>query len=66
MTPERRKQHNRELVERMRAGEKLSSFSSQASFFPPRPLVKKSTEDLLRLFGPGESPRIPSKESESL
>jgi len=46
-----RKRENRELIRRMRCGEQLWSFDSQASFYPPRPLTKKDPELVKKLFG---------------
>lgn len=44
---ERRDEHNKQILERYKAGETLSQFSSTLSFFPPRPVIKKD-EDLVK------------------
>ena len=46
-----RKERNQELVRKMRAGESLSSFDSQASWFPERPKIEKNLEALQKLYG---------------
>lgn len=46
-----RKNRNKELVERMRAGERLSNFSAQLSWFPPRPQIKKDENLISKLYG---------------
>lgn len=46
-----RTNHNRELLKRMEAGESLSSFDSQSSWFPPRPVLEKDQEAVKRLYG---------------
>jgi hypothetical protein len=49
-----RKASNDDLIRRMRAGEKLSSFNAHSSWFPPRPLIQKDSESIKRLFEPEE------------
>lgn len=46
----KRDERNKDLVDRMRAGEKLSSFSPQASWFPPRPAIKKDKSLMAKLY----------------
>ena len=46
-----RKERNQELVQKMRAGESLSSFDSQASWFPSRPKIEKNLEAIQKLYG---------------
>lgn len=60
-----RKVRNKELLQKMKNGEKLMSFDSQASWFPPRPPVKKDDKELSRLFGTTASPKVLSKKSRS-
>lgn len=55
-----RKKHNQELINKMRNGESLRSFDSQASWFPPRPVLKKDEEAMSRLYTQGVSSRSPS------
>ena len=52
-----RRQHNQDLIRRMRSGESLNSFDSKASWYPPRPIIKKDIIEIARLYGPhGRSP----------
>ncbi|MBC61830.1 MAG: hypothetical protein CMP11_05175 [Zetaproteobacteria bacterium] len=46
-----RKVMNEDLINRMKKGESLSSFNSLSSWFPPRPLVKKDNDAVVRLYG---------------
>lgn len=46
-----RRQHNDDLLRRMRSGEALWSFDSNASWFPERPKIKKDPKALARLYG---------------
>ncbi len=53
-----RSSHNKELIRRMRNGESLTSFDSQSSWFPPRPIIEKDAEAINRLYsGKAESKR---------
>ena len=45
-----RKMHNQDLIRRMRAGEPLNSVDSKASWYPPRPLIKKDKVEMDRLY----------------
>lgn len=45
-----RKQRNADLLRRMRSGEPLTSFDSRASWFPPRPIIKKDAREIERLY----------------
>ncbi len=49
-TLESRKSHNEELIRRMKSGEALWSYDSQASWFPPRPTIEKDPEAIKRLY----------------
>lgn len=42
----RRKLKNEDLVHRMREGESLALLPQTATFFPPRPIIKKDTKAL--------------------
>lgn len=46
-----RLERNSELVRRMRNGEQLTSFNSQASWYPPRPIIEKNQEAIHKLYG---------------
>lgn len=46
-----RRQHNAELIRRMRNGESLTSFDSKASWYPPRPIIQKDKAEMARLYG---------------
>lgn len=50
---ELRKKRNVELIRRMRDGEALKSFDSQASWFPPRPVIEKDSSAIDELYGKG-------------
>jgi len=43
---ERRKEHNKRVLELVRAGDGLSSFDPMKSWFPPRPIIKKDKDAL--------------------
>jgi hypothetical protein len=47
----RRQEHNRQLLEKMVSGEPLRAFDSQASWFPPRPVIKKDPKAIEKLYG---------------
>lgn len=51
-----RRQHNAELIRRMRNGEALSAFDSKASWFPPRPVIKKDEREMRRLYDDSQRP----------
>ncbi len=51
-----RKERNSEVVRRMRNGEQLSSFNSQSSWFPPRPVIEKDPSALEKLYGDSVMP----------
>jgi hypothetical protein len=46
-----RKERNQEILRKMRAGESLTSFDSQASWFPERPKIEKNLEAIQKLYG---------------
>jgi len=45
---EKRKQRNNEILAKLRNGESLSTIPGSATWFPPRPIIKK---DLTKLYG---------------
>jgi len=47
---DKRLKHNQDIVRRMRQGETLSGFSSESSFFPPRPIIKKDLAVVKKLY----------------
>ena len=49
-TGDRRKEHNSDLVRRMRSGEPLNAIDSKASWYPPRPIIKKDQVEMARLY----------------
>lgn len=51
-----RRQHNSELIRKMRNGESLTSFDSKASWYPPRPVIEKDKREMARLYDPSMSP----------
>ncbi len=63
-----RKKHNADLLSRMRDGENLQSYSAQASWYPPRPILKKDSAAIAELYGKkeggsAESPKDTDKSS---
>ncbi len=46
-----RQERNTELLRRMVNGEKLSSFNSVDSWYPPRPIVEKDEQAINQLYG---------------
>jgi hypothetical protein len=46
-----RADRNRDLIRRMNNGENLTTFSSAASWFPPRPTIAKDPQALAQLYG---------------
>jgi hypothetical protein len=52
-TVDARKEHNADLIRRMRNGENLYSFDSAASWYPPRPVIAKDPEAVKSLYGKG-------------
>lgn len=62
---DRRKKHNLDLIKRMQDGESLTSFDSSASWFPPRPVIRKDAKALARLYKKGKNSGE-GEESESL
>jgi hypothetical protein len=47
---ELRRQHNLDLMRRMRGGESLNAYDSKASWFPPRPVIKKDEKEVSRVY----------------
>jgi hypothetical protein len=45
-----RKKHNQELIRRMRNGDSLKSFDNIASWYPPRPVIKKDPKAIEMLY----------------
>lgn len=46
-----RKQHNSDLIRRMRNGEPLNTIDSKSSWYPPRPVIKKDEGEMARVYG---------------
>jgi hypothetical protein len=46
-----RRDRNTELLRRMRSGEQLTSFNSNASWFPPRPIIEKDSRAIRQIYG---------------
>jgi len=47
MDEKKRKQENDRIIERMKRGENLTTVPAEATWFPPRPIIKK---DLSKLY----------------
>ncbi len=65
---DKRRDHNQDLLRRMRSGESLRSVDSRSSWFPPRPMIQKDQEAISRLYNltAKESSRGAETSSESL
>lgn len=50
MKEDQRKRENDALLEKMRKGESLATVSVQATWWPPRPIIKKDLVAQKRLF----------------
>jgi len=50
-----RKRRNLEVLRRLRAGDSLQSISMEASFFPPRPCIRKDWVAMRKLYEKNES-----------
>jgi hypothetical protein len=46
-----RRQHNDDVLKRMRNGESLSRMDSRSTWFPPRPSIAKDPDAMKRLYG---------------
>lgn len=53
-----RKQHNSELIRRMRNGEPLNAVDSKASWFPPRPIIQKDPREIARVYNTPGLPEV--------
>lgn len=53
-----RQERNTELLRRMANGEKLSSFNSIDSWYPPRPITEKDEEAINQLYGSNVDERL--------
>ncbi len=47
---QKRRQHNTDLIHRMRQGESLRQFDKEMSWFPPRPLIAKDRNAITNLY----------------
>lgn len=56
----KRKAKNDELIERMRAGESLSSFDKNQSWYPNRGVIKKDKDAIAKLYGEAEKKDKPT------
>ena len=50
MKEDRRKKENDALLEKMRKGESLTTVSTSATWWPPRPIIKKDLALQKKLF----------------
>ena len=46
-----RDDRNSDVLRRMRSGEQLTSFDSQSSWYPPRPIIEKDQGAIRKLYG---------------
>lgn len=47
---ERRKSQNDEVLAKFRRGQSLAIVDQQATWWPPRPIIKKNAADMARLY----------------
>ena len=59
---EERKKKNKDLLDRMKKGENLSSFSKEESWFPRRPSIPKDQEAIEKLYGKDPDKHKPKPE----
>jgi hypothetical protein len=45
-----RRQHNQDILRRLRSGEALMSYDSKDSWYPPRPIIKKDEREMARVY----------------
>ncbi len=45
-----RSKHNSEILKKMQEGEDLTRYSTEASWFPVRPIIKKDGDAIRKLF----------------
>lgn len=62
---DRRRQRNSDLIRRMRNGEQLNAIDSKASWYPPRPVIKKDQDEMARLYNGVERRASPRDAVES-
>jgi hypothetical protein len=48
---ENRKNHNEDVIKRLRRGEPLCRVDAASTWFPPRPILSKDPEAMKRLYG---------------
>ncbi len=53
-----RKARNAEILRKLDNGESISSFNSQSSWFPPRPVIEKDPTAVKRLYGAKPDKRL--------
>jgi len=51
MDKDKRKERNKNLIERMKRDEPLNLYEPTSTFFPPRPVIAKNKKDIERLYG---------------
>jgi len=49
-----RRKRNEEILEKFFKGESLAKVPPQATWFPPRPIIKKDHKEMARLYGTEE------------
>lgn len=54
---EARKCRNKEILKKFFAGESLCLIPAAATWFPPRPIIKKDKKEIERLYGKDENER---------
>lgn len=53
-----RRERNAAIVEKVKSGAPIApAVSTQALFFPPRPIIKKDAKEMARLYGTDEEDR---------
>jgi hypothetical protein len=56
---ERRRRANAALLEKFRNGESTAMVEAQATWWPPRPIIKKDPAAIARVLGEGEQGERP-------
>ena len=59
-----RKNHNEDVINRMKNGESLQNQTAVDSWFPPRPVIKKNTNAMKSLYGGESFPEIIAAEAD--
>lgn len=59
-----RDQRNQDILKRMNEGDPLTSYDGSSSWFPPRPIIEKNTQEMARVYDSAGSTAIKPKTDE--